>query len=206
MAKKSQKKKKLKFHHHKHGNYENILDLMREQYLEEGEPDRLAVPYILMCATTLEARLNDGLHDYASRVWKDRYKSIADSYLSMSFRGKLNALVPILTNNKYRINQDHFVYQRLASLISVRNLIAHPKPIVTEFEEFELEEGETWPYPFPRIPAEIIEKFTDLTMESTKSFTPIEYHEAIEKLEKWFFQKYPDRLSKIAMVVACEDA
>ncbi len=206
LARKTENRTKVKYHHHKHGGYERILDAMRDQYLNESEPDRLAVPYILMCATTLEARMNDELHDHAYKMWGDKYKTIADAYFSMTFRGKLNALVPILTNGRYRINRDHFVYQRLVSLISVRNLIAHPKPTVGEFEEFELEEGETWPFTYPRIPAEIIEKLTDITMESTKSFTPVEYHEAIEKLEKWFFHRCPDRLSKIAMVVARVDA
>jgi hypothetical protein len=112
MSTKSQKKT-YEFHHHKHANYERILRTIHEQYISEGEPERLAVPYILMCATTLEARLNDELYGYAMRIWGDSYKSIADAYLSMTFRSKLNALVPILTNNQYKINQDHIVYQRL---------------------------------------------------------------------------------------------
>ena len=41
----------------------------------------------------------------------------------------------------------------------------------------------------------------DITLGASKTFTPLQYHEALEKLEKWFFARCPDRLSKIAMVV-----
>lgn len=196
---------KYKFHHHKHGNYQRVLDAIRDKYLAENEPEHLAVPYVLMCATTLEARLNDELHDFAATNWRDSFKPIADAYMSMNFRGKLNALVPILTNNQYRINQDHVVYQRLVSLISVRNLLAHPKPTVSEFADAS-EDAPTWPFPYPMIPKEMVEILSDLTMGATKTFSPIEYHDALEKLERWFFHRCPDRLSKIAMVVRREDA
>jgi hypothetical protein len=199
-------KKRIQFHHHKHANYGRILNSIRDEYLAGGKPERLAVPYILMCATTLEARLNDELHGYASKTWKDNYKSIADAYLSMSFRGKLNALVPILTNNQYRINHEHTVYQRLASLVTVRNLLAHPKPTVGEFEVEESPDAKTWPFPYPQIPQHVINTFDDLTMGATQTFSPVEYHDAVEKLEKWFFHRCPDRLSKIVMVIKREDA
>jgi len=198
------RKKKYDFLQYKYSNYIRVLEALRKQYISEGEPKRLAVPYILMCATTLEARLNDELCSHAMQLWDDSYKSIADVYLSMTFRNKLNALVPFLTNNKYRINQDHFVYQRLASLISVRNLLAHPKPIVRKIEEDELAGFKTWP-PLPKLPPGVFEALSDLTMGATKTYTPIEYHDAIEKLNKWFFSRYPDRLSKIAMVVKSKD-
>jgi hypothetical protein len=41
----------------------------------------------------------------------------------------------------------------------------------------------------------------DITLGASKTFTPLEYHEALEKLDKWFFHRFPDRLSKVAMVV-----
>jgi hypothetical protein len=197
----SAKRRKFTFHHHKHANYERVLEAIRVRYEKESEPEYLAVPYILMCATTLEARLNDELFGFASATWKDDFKAVAEAYLSMSFRGKLNALVPVLTNNEYRINHDHFVYQRLASLISVRNVLAHPKPSVGEFEDAS-EDGPTWPFPYPLMPKELTDTMSDLTMGATKTFSPLEYHEAIEKLEKWFFRRCPDRLAKVAIVVA----
>jgi hypothetical protein len=193
--------KQYSFHHHKHANYERVLVAFRKEYLAKGEPDFLAVPYVLMCATTLEARLNDELYGFASNTWGNNFKLIAEAFLSMSFRGKLIALVPILTNQRYRINQEHFVYQRLASLITFRNLLAHPKPTIYSFESPELGENQLWPFPYPQTPKQIIDKLSDLTMGATKAFTPLEYHEALEKLENWFLQRCPDRLSKIAMVV-----
>jgi hypothetical protein len=127
---KVKKKEKYSLHHYKHANCSRILAGIRKEYILKEKPYYLAVPYVLMCATTLEARLNDALYDHAFHTWGEKYKAIADAYLSMSFRGKLNSLVPILTNDKYRISQEHFVYQRLASLISVRNLLAHLKPTI----------------------------------------------------------------------------
>ena len=138
-------KKKYTFHHHKHAIYERILKALRKEYLAGGEPERLSVPYVLMCATALEARLNDELHGYSSSIWGDDYKPLADAFMSMSFRGKLNALVPILTNNKYRMNQNHIVYRRLASLITMRNLLAHPKPSVEEYEAEDSRDEQAWP-------------------------------------------------------------
>ena len=41
-------------------------------------------------------------------------------------------------------------------------------------------------------------------MGATKTYTPVEYHDAIEKLEKWFFRRYPDRLSKVEMLIERE--
>ena len=124
----------------------------------------------------------------------------------MNFRGKLNALVPILTNNQYRINHEHIVYQRLASLITVRNFLAHPKPTVGEFVVEESPDAKTWPFPYPQIPRHVIDTFDDLTMGATQTFSPVDYHDAIEKLEKWFFHRCPDRLSKIAMVIKRENS
>lgn len=206
MTQNPKRRKQYSLHHHKHGNYERVLQAMREEYFSKGKPDHLTVPYVLMCATTLEARLNDELYGFASKTWEENSKLIADAFLSMSFRGKLIALVPILTNQRYRINQEHFVYQRLASLITLRNLLAHPKPTIYSFESPEVGESQLWPFPYPQIPKEMIDKLSDLTMGATKTFTPVEYHEAIEKLENWFLQRCPDRLSKIAMVVKSKDA
>lgn len=41
----------------------------------------------------------------------------------------------------------------------------------------------------------------DIALGATKTFTPLEYHEALDKLEKWFFRRYPDKLTKVAMVI-----
>jgi hypothetical protein len=53
---------------------------------------------------------------------------------------------------------------------------------------------------------EEVELLDDLTMGATDTFEPVEYHEALEKLESWFFQRCPDRLSKVAIVVARKNA
>ncbi|MCH8261433.1 MAG: hypothetical protein IIA77_00070 [Proteobacteria bacterium] len=200
----SKKIKEYVIHLFAHPKYERILDKIHDKYIDEGKPDYLAVPYILMCSITLEARLNDELHNHATTVWKDDFTTIANSYMSMSFRSKLNSLVPILTENKFRINQDHFVYQRLASLITIRNKLAHPK---TTIEKFKAEEPDKKGFPFlVGLPPEYFEKVDDLTLGTKDAFTPLEYHEALEKLEKWFFRRCPDGLSKVEMVIANENS
>jgi hypothetical protein len=193
MTKKTSKKMH-RFHHHKHANYTRILDEIREDYVARDQPDYLVIPYILMCATTLEARLNDELHGFATETWRDDYKTIADAYLSMSFRAKLDAVVPILTGNKFRMNPSHIVYKKLQSLISVRNRMVHPRPTVVSFES-------EMTAPHPSMPYELIEMLDDLTMGFAKEYSPIEYHEAIDKLERWVLHRCPDRLSKVALVV-----
>jgi len=45
----------------------------------------------------------------------------------------------------------------------------------------------------------------DITLGASKTFTPLEYHEALDKLEKWFFLRCPDKLAKVAMVLAREE-
>src|SRR5271157_5765172 len=94
-----------------------LLERMRDRYTKEGEAEDLVVPYVLLCALTLESKLNDALMNKAKRLCKGGSNALEDAFCSMSFKGKLNALVPVLTNGRYCINNDHFVYQRLASLI-----------------------------------------------------------------------------------------
>ena len=131
---KSNKQREIVAHLFAHPKYSQILEKIKTRYLKDNKPDYLDVPYILMCATTLEAKLNDELHNYAVKLWKDEFATIANSYMSMSFKSKLNSLVPILTDNQFRINQDHFVYKCLASLIKVRNKLVHPKTSIKTFK------------------------------------------------------------------------
>jgi hypothetical protein len=89
----------------------------------------------------------------------------------------------------------------LKSLIAARNRAAHPRPTLSSFEGEALDN----PFPFmPRysIPEEFIDFLDDLTMGLAKKYSPIEYHEAIEKLERWVLRRCPDRLSKVALVIA----
>jgi hypothetical protein len=168
-----------------------VLDKFRNHYEVEGRPDTLVIPYVLTCAAYLESKLNDSLFEFSVKRFGE---DVATALMSLSLPGKLNILVPVLTDGRYRINKQHFVYQRLISLIRVRNSITHAK---AEIEEISAEPENS---SFGGIPRQIM-KGTDITLGASKTFTPMEYDDALEKLEKWFFYRCPDKLGKVAMVV-----
>lgn len=174
------------------------LDAIKKHYDSVQERDSLVIPYILTCAAYLESKLNDSLSHFAAKRFGD---DISDALMSLSLPKKLNVLVPIMTEGAYQVNKQHFVYQRLASLIRVRNTIAHAK---SEIEEIEVHPEDLVEIPVifdapAKVPRQFMEP-PDITLGAAKSFTPDEYYDALKKLERWFFQRCPDRLGKIAMV------
>ena len=181
--------------------FERILQVIRETYESSDNKNGLCVPYIVMCAAALEAILNDALLQHASSKWGYEQKDYANSLMSMSFRNKLNSLAPLLTSHKYRFDKNHWVYQRLGALISERNNLVHPKP---QEHDIPITRG---PHPVyggtqsPILPDEYYDLADDLTLGSGKKYSPQEYHEAIEKFDKWFLQRLPDRVSKVALLV-----
>ena len=183
--------------------FERMLQFFRETYQASARPDALIVPYIVMCAAALEAILNDALLEHAADKWGRDQKDYGNALLTMTFRSKLDALPPLLTSHKYRFDKQYWVYQRLSSLISERNNVVHPKPQEHDFPITRI------PHPvfggapnFPVFPAEYYAAADDLTMGAGGKYTPLEYHEAIEKLDKWFLRRLPDGISKIAMLVS----
>jgi hypothetical protein len=187
----------------KSASLHRILKNQKKRYKaeqqEEQQQEYLVIPYVLTCAAYLEAKLNDSLHQHSI----DRYgEDVANAMLSLGLPKKLNVLVPLMTDGQYRINKDHIVYQRLASLIQVRNSITHAKP---ELEEIEAANEELVPVSilFPEGPKFPRQFFTesDINLGASKRFSPLEYHDALDKLERWFFHRCPDKLRKVAMVV-----
>ncbi|MCZ6802471.1 MAG: hypothetical protein O7D86_00650 [Proteobacteria bacterium] len=175
------------------------LEKIKELYLEEKEPEYLVIPYVLTCAAFLESKLNDSFHD-SEKQFGIEFSSVM---MSLSLPNKLKVLVPVLTNGQFDINKDHFVYQRLIALIRIRNSIAHAK---SEIEEISAAEDELVNIPvinfgMTQVPKQFMTEVPDITLGASKTFTPLEYHEALDKLEKWFFNRCPDKLSKVAMVV-----
>lgn len=193
--------KKIVFEHRivKSTQLERALAKLREHYLRDGKPDYLVVPYVLTCAAYLEAKLNDSLYE-AGRSYGDDY---ANALMSVSLPTKLKILVPLMTSGCYHINKGHWVYQRLTSLIKTRNSLAHAKSeseeIICSPEElhdvFLLGGGVT------KLPLKGIYAALDVTLGANKTFSPLDYHEALDKLDKWFFRRCPDRLAKVFMVV-----
>ena len=192
-----QSQKKIKVTFSVIAKFHWILNGYRKHYQKAEHKDCLFIPYVLTCAAALEATMNEKLIGYADHRWGSDDPTLAQSLLSMTLRGKLNALVPLLTDHRFQFNRKHFVYQRLNALISIRNILVHPKPFDKEFSVSD----QVHPLGYPILDgyAEIAD---DLTLGAAEKFDPLEYHEALEKLDKWFFRKLPDHISKVAMLVA----
>jgi len=181
-----------------------ILEKLREVYIAQAVPSRfLDVPYTITCAAALESRLNDEIVQFVHKSFKRSACQIADSYLSMSFRGKLNIIVPLLTSNSFVFNPGHEVYKKLVSLIQVRNALVHPKSLFEDVEikqEVDPDTGGVFPFPVSKMLAKLGE---DLSLGSIKEYLPTEYHDALNELEKMFFENLgkPQRLAKTKLIV-----
>jgi hypothetical protein len=132
--------------------YLEILSHLRWPY--DLPEDALTVPLVLTCAAALECTLNDAMlsvnlgarKGVTLADWREArdeggwtltmtpmsatgnlMDDLADGYLSMSLRGKLTNIVPILTCNRFKINREHKTYQTLVELIRERNRLVHAK-------------------------------------------------------------------------------
>jgi hypothetical protein len=188
----------------KHVKFDRILKQLRKAYIEETTPPQyLAVPYIITCSAALESRLNDEIVRFSYESFDKAGREMAESFLSMTFRGKLNAIVPLLTSNIFVFNTGHEVYKKLLSLIKVRNFLVHPKSFFEDIsiqQEVDPNTGKAFPYPVSKKLAELGE---DLSLGSTKEYTPTEYHDALDKFEKIFFKNIgkPNRLAKTGLII-----
>ena len=181
-----------------------VLVKMRERFEADSDRDTLVVPYVITCAAYLEAKLNDSLFHHTLGKFGEE---VAGAFISLALPKKLLIVVPVLTEGRYSINKQHFVYERLASLIRVRNSISHAKAEFQELAGEHAEDAELDGMPLIFLTEAQRQRRLqnipeiDFTMGAAKTFSPPEYHEALEKFEKWFFQRCPARLSKVAMVV-----
>lgn len=175
------------------------LSQMRKRYMEEGEPEELAVPYVLTCAACLESKLNDSLLFSARKRYGD---DVAEALMWLSLPAKLNVVVPLMTQGQYRINKEHFVYRSLSSLIRTRNRLTHAKSQleVIDASPEELVSIPTLTSGSCEIPREFWED-RNPSLAMSEGLTPTEFHDALEKLNKWFFRRSPDRLSRVEMVI-----
>jgi hypothetical protein len=202
---KSDNSKKYARLHFKSVSLGRVLNKLRKHYNAEQQPESLVIPYVLTSAAYLESKLNDSLLQFAMKRYGE---DVAAAFMSLSLQTKLNVLVPVLTEGRYRINSKHFAYQRLASLIRVRNSITHAK---SEMKEVVSDDLISHPFMLMGMegiePKKVIDRIQrqfsgpDVTLGASKAFTPLEYHDALEKLEKWFFCRCPDKLSKVTLVL-----
>lgn len=172
--------------------YEDVLDRLKDA-VSQGEVDAgtMAVPFTLTCASALEARLNDRIFGDLWEVWFDDCWPIVEGYLAMPLKGKLNGVVPLLTENEYHINRDHPSYQALLNLIKQRNRIAHHKSffedVEVELEEVGPESEATHKFAFPE---HFLAKMQDKTLGIMAGQRPFSYHDALQDLNNLFFKVY----------------
>jgi hypothetical protein len=121
-------------------NYLDNLSTLSSQLKKNAPPsDSLLVPFILTCAAALEAMLNDEIISWAQETFSlESYKRIADAHLSMSFRGKLEYIVPLRTHNSYILRTNSVEYKTLSSLITRRNELMHGKSFF-QFNQVDVE-------------------------------------------------------------------
>ena len=188
----------------KHVKFDRILKQLRTAYIEQTIPSQfLAVPYIITCAAALESRLNDEIVQFSYESFANVGREMAESFLSMTFRGKLNAVVPLLTSNRFVFNTSHEVYKKLSSLIKVRNFLVHARSF---FEDVSIQQvvdpntGKAFPYPVSKKLTELGE---DLSLGSLKEYIPTEYHDALDKFEKIISKNIgkPNRLAKTGLII-----
>ena len=191
-------KRKVSFQIFNHAKYDRVLvDLRREYEAEKHRRETLRVPYTITCAAALECLLNDRLIEFCYENWKEKYKSIAESYISMSFRGKLTSLFPILTHNSFRINQEHQTYTRLCDLIGARNKLMHGKSFLQEIEISPMQESKIDQIPLD----ELAQNFLDMSFGLTDSYSPVDYHEAIYHLETTLTDYDMNKLGRNDLVI-----
>ncbi len=159
-------------------------------FFDNGKNTIHTVPFLLTCAAALECSLNDNIIQYFTSQYGEHGELQISGFLSMNFKGKLLNVVPLLTSNKYMINVNHKIYQKLSELIKIRNRLVHNKSNYEMYESHieETEEGT----PFITIP-------DDLDKKLSKKIDPTlgikvgdigEFHDCLEKFHELFIDVY----------------
>lgn len=99
------------------------------------ESDYLYFSFFTLCAATLEYSLNYLLTDYClNHFGHERYKKYAEGYIKLPLPEKLHMCPSIISNGKFRFNDDNKQYIKLKEFITLRNRILHNKEFLKEFE------------------------------------------------------------------------
>lgn len=168
--------------------YMGMLLQIREDaaWFFNGQKKFLTVPFILTCAAALECSLNDAL--IGSLTEPDEVP-LVDGYLSMSLRGKLSNVVPIITHNKFQLDRAHKTFKTLSELISLRNQLVHNKSTYEDHKGTVVMEPDGNVY--IRVADGVAERVGDTTFglgERAGAF-----HDALEDLHEKFFDAYHRR-------------
>lgn len=144
----------------------------------------LVLPYTFTCAAALEAALNDHLVADAFSVYgESSYRRHSEAFLSLSLRGKLDLIFPLLSKGRFIARSDSAAYRALSDLIGLRNDLVHSKSF---FEDAVQWKGES---DHPDIRQTFLNKTKKRKMRSVTSETCKVFYGALRSLDEDFF--YP---------------
>ena len=172
----------------------------------EDDWEYFVVPFVVTCAAALECSLNDAIIGGFSEV-DPRRTSLVSAYLSMSLRGKLDAIVPLLTDNSYRVNGDHKIYKDLAELIRLRNRLVHNKGTIEDIDALVVEtdsEGAMFESKNPEDVRRLMERLDD-PMLNVKG-DPGRFHDSLESFHEKFLDAYASEEFRGNDLVVLDDA
>ncbi len=186
------------FLRHFHGQYHTYLEILSWYRSEIGwdfdsEKNTIhTVPFILTCAAALECSLNDHIMEYYTDTYGEHGKLQIPGLLSITLKGKLLNIVPLLTSNKFIVNTEHKTYQILADLIKTRNRLVHNKSSFETHEGLVKKDlnGKTY-IDIPDSLKNIAEGKIDPTLGVKGDIG--KYHDSLDKLHELFFDIYLEK-------------
>lgn len=102
---------------------------------DDNLSDYLFFGFFTLCAATLEYSLNFTLTYYClNHYGHENYKRYAEAYIKLSFPNKLLMSPSIVSNGKFKFNQDCEYFKTLNEIITLRNRILHNKEFLKEFD------------------------------------------------------------------------
>lgn len=117
---------------------EQYYKKLRAAYLDiknGNHNEYLYFSFITLCSSTLEYSLNFILADYCvEKFGAEKYKTYLEEFISLKFKNKLLLIPHLITEGKYKINDNSFAFKKLVQLINLRNKILHNKEFLKEFE------------------------------------------------------------------------
>jgi hypothetical protein len=182
------------FQNNHHIYFDVLLSYRSEQgWFWDSQQSRVhTIPFLLTCAAALECCLNDHIIEYYGNKFDDDQAALLTSgTLSMTLKGKLLHIVPLLTSQKFMININHKSYQVLAELIRLRNSLVHNKSDFELHEAHVLENEEGNPCikvsdDLSKRVDEVQSGNLDYSLGVKRNVT--EFHDAIEYLREHFLE------------------
>lgn len=158
-------------------------------FFDKGENSIHTVPFVLTCAAAMECSFNDYIINHFTSEYGGHGKLQIPGLLSMSLKGKLLNIVPLLTLNKYMLNVNHKIYQKLVELIKIRNRLVHNKSSYEMHEALVKEDPEG--KPFISIPEDLERKLSDRIDPTFGISGDIgAFHDSLERFHELFFDAY----------------